>query len=127
MTARFPDVQAALVALLAPMAGGRAGIETPADLESRLPFVRVMRTGGGSGRVSDSATVQVDVFAASYGAGEDLAERVRQYLTGRPLRHGRAVLDRVVCESAPVELPWAPRVRRFVATYVVTSRRFRPS
>ncbi|MBF9135324.1 hypothetical protein I0C86_41475 [Plantactinospora sp. S1510] len=122
---RFPDVQRVLVTLLEPLAGvGRTGIETPGDLQSKLPFVRVIRTGGPSTRTSDYATVDVDVFAASYAAAEPLAERIRQYLTGPPLSSGAAVLDRITCESAAAELPWAPGIRRLSATYRVTARRY---
>ncbi|TDC02281.1 hypothetical protein E1091_01140 [Micromonospora fluostatini] len=125
---RFPDVQRALVTILEPLAGaGRAGVETPTDLQAKLPFIRVLRIGGGSDRLSDFAVVDVDVFAASYGAAELLAERVRQLLTGPPLRAGAAVLDRITCDSGPVELPWAPGVRRFGATYQVTARRYTTS
>ncbi|WP_431881821.1 hypothetical protein [Micromonospora chalcea] len=120
---RFPDVQRALVSILGPLVDGRAGTETPSDLEKKMPFIRVLRTGGPSDRVNDYATVDVDVFAATYTAAEPLAERVRQLLTGPPLRAGAAILDRISCESAPVELPWAPGVRRFGATYLVVSRR----
>ncbi len=122
---RFPDVQRVLVTLLEPLAGaGRAGIETPGDLQQKLPFVRVVRTGGSSTRLSDYALVDVDCFAATYTAAELLAERVRQYLTGPPLRSGPAVLDRITCQSAATELPWAPGIRRLNATYQVTARRY---
>lgn len=124
---RFPDVQRALVAILGPLVGGRAGTETPADLESRMPFVRVTRTGGPSDRVSDFALVDVDVFAATYATAEPLAEQIRQLLTGPPLRAGVVILDRISCESGPTELPWAPGVRRFGATYLVVSRRYTAS
>lgn len=124
---RFPDVQRALVTILGPLVDGRAGAETPSDLESRMPFIRVIRTGGPSDRVNDYATVEVDCFAGTYTAAELLAEQVRQLLTGPPLRAGAAILDRISCESAPTELPWAPGVRRFGATYVVVSRRYTAS
>lgn len=123
-TRRFPDVQRALVAILAPLVGGRAGTETPGDLESKMPFIRVLRTGGPSDHIYDYATVDVDVYASTYTQAEPLAEQVRQLLTGPPLRTDAIVIDRISCESAPVELPWAPGVRRFGATYVVVSRRY---
>lgn len=122
---RFPDVQKALAAIVESLVGaGRAGSETPEDLEQRLPYVRILRIGGYSDRLTDFATVEVDVFAGTYAQAEPLAERIRQHLTGPPLRVGPVVLDRITCESGPVELPWAPRVRRFNASYVVRSRRY---
>lgn len=117
---RFPDVQRVLVAALAGF--GTTGLETPADWAGQLPFLRVMRTGGPSDRINDSAVVDVDVFDATYTEVEDLAERVRQYLTGPP--PPVAVFDRVDCEIGPREIPWGDGdVRRFHATYRITSRR----
>lgn len=124
---RFPDVQRALVAILGPLVDGRAGTQTPDDLELKMPFIRVTRTGGPSDHVNDYAYVDVDVFAGTYSVAEPLAERVRQLLTGPPLRAGDVILDRISCESAPAELPWAPGVRRFGATYLVVSRRYTTS
>lgn len=123
---RFPDVQAALVALLEQLAGGaqHTGIETPENLQDVMPFIRVRRVAGASDQLHDYADVDVDVFAAEYRQAEPLAERVRQFLTGPKHRVGDVVLDRIVCQSAPVELPWAPGVRRIGATYLVVSRRY---
>lgn len=120
---RFLDIQRVLVDGLEVLAGaGRTGIETPVDLLGAMPFVRVLRVGGPSDRLNDFATVDIDVFAATYTASELLAEQIRQYLVGPP--PGLAVLDRVNCDIAPRELPWADNnVRRFNATYGVVSRR----
>lgn len=120
---RYPDVQRLLVDELEGLAGaGRTGIETPVNLADVLPFVRVMRVGGFSDRLNDRATVDVDVFSSTYTAGELLAERVRQHLVGPP--PPVVLLDRVDCEIAPRELPWGDgTVRRWNATYLVTSRR----
>lgn len=122
---RFPDVQVILVNLLEEFVGlDRTGIETPVNLQARLPFIRVVRTGGSSGLLVDHATVDVDCFGTGYTATELLAEQVRQYLTGPPLRYGPQILDRITCESSPTELPWAPGMRRIGATYLVTARRY---
>lgn len=120
---RFPDVQRVLVDGLVVLTGAdRTAIETPADLADRLPFVRVLRVGGHSDRLNDVAVVDVDVFAATYTDGEQLAEQIRQYLVGPPPPIG--VLDRVDCEIAPRELPWGDgQVRRWNATFHITSRR----
>lgn len=121
---RFPDVQRLLVVGLEELAGdGRTAIETPEDLESQLPFVRVMRTGGGRDRLHDMPTVDVDVFAATYTAAETLAEQIAEWLIGPP--SGVREFDRVICEVAPRELPWVDdnTVRRWGATYHVVTRR----
>jgi len=122
---RFPDVQRVVVAELETLAGaGHAAIETPTDLAERLPFVRVMRSGGYSDRLTDHGVVDIDVFAATYTAVELLAEQIRQHLVGPPPPIG--VLDLVEVEVAPRELPWGDgTVRRFGATYRTHARRRR--
>ncbi|MBQ1047854.1 hypothetical protein KBX50_05195 [Micromonospora sp. C51] len=126
---RFPDVQRALATLLEPLAGGagHTGAQTPDDLQQVLPFIRITRRGGGSDRLNDYASVEVDVFADQYGGddgAEALAERVRQFLTGAPRAVPPVVFDRITCVSGPTERPWAPEVRRFGAAYLVVSRRY---
>lgn len=125
ITWRFPDVQRVLVdALTVFVAADRTDIETPEDLQVRLPFVRVVRTGGGRNRLNDLATVEIDVFAGTYAQGEPLAESISQWLCGPP--PPISVFDRVVCAVAPRELPWGDvNVRRFGATYQVVARRVR--
>lgn len=121
---RFPDVQRVLIAGLETLVGvGHVGVETPDDLDVRLPFVRVMRIGGPRDRLNDHATVDVDVFAASYTAAETLAETISEWLCGPP--PGARELDRVDCDVAPRELPWSDgeTLRRWGATYRAVTRR----
>ncbi len=121
---RFPDVQLLLADDLEALAGvGHTGVETPTDLASVLPFIRVVRTGGSSTRFSDRAMVDVDVFAGSYTAAETLAELVRQRLVGPP--PSAALLDRVECTIAARELPWDDDglIRRWGGQYEVVTRR----
>lgn len=122
---RFPDVQRLLVDALVVLVPGQAhtGIETPADLEQVLPFIRVRRNGGARDRFSDRATVDVDVFAATYREAELLAERVAQLLCGPP--PPVAVFDAVEVANPPQELPWNElrTTRRFGAAYWVITRR----
>ncbi len=123
-TQRFPDVQRLLVAGLETLLGaGRAAVQTPSDMEQDLPFVRVMRIGGGRTQISDVATVDVDVFADSYVNAEAIAEQVDGWLCGPP--SGVALFDAVTCEVGPRELPWSDGVlvRRWGATYTVVTRR----
>jgi hypothetical protein len=120
---RFPDVQRLLVDdLVAAELAEHAGVETPADFTGKLPFIRVLRIGGGSDRLNDSAAVDVDVFHTTYSAGELLAEQIRQYLCGPP--PPIPLLDRCVCELAPRELPWGDgTVRRWHTSYQIVARR----
>lgn len=120
---RFPDVQRLLVADLVPLVGvGKVAIQTPGNLADVLPFVRVLRVGGNSDRINDFATVDIDVFAGTYTAGELLAEQIRQWLVGPP--PPVPALDRVDVEVAPRELPWGDgTVRRWNATYRTVARR----
>jgi hypothetical protein len=123
---QFPDIEAALTGLLEPFVptAEHVGTETPATLTQMLPFVRVMRHGGYSDRLSDHAYIDIDVYAPHRGDGVALAEAIRQYLTGPPPHIGRVVIDRIDNMAAPQELPWGDRgVRRFAATYLVVARR----
>lgn len=120
---RFPDVQRVLVDDLETLAGvGHTAIETPVDLAGSLPFVRVLRIGGPSDHLNDHASIDIDVFAATYDACEQLAEQIRQHLVGPP--PPVAALDWVGCDAGPREMPWGDgTIRRFNATYTVVSRR----
>jgi len=124
---RFPDIHHLLITVLEALAGGREhlGIQTPAQLAERLPFIRMVRTGGLSDRVSDYARVTIDVFGPTYAETEQLAARVHEYVTGSRLRAGGAVVDRVAVDQAPVELPWSPQIRRFQGRYLFVCRRTR--
>lgn len=128
---RFPNVARTVAALLVDAAligATRVGGETPVTLDAAgLPFIRVRRVGGGSDRLNDYPTVDVDVFHDTAVNGESLAELVRQLLTtpGLPAVPLRGLLDRVEVVTGPQELPWADtRVRRFGATYRITARRY---
>lgn len=126
---RFPDVTRLLVTALEVWVDGdptRTGPETPDDLQTRLPFIRAYRAGGGRDRLNDAPTVAIDVFAGSYSQAESLAEDIAQWLCGPP--PPLAELDRVECDVAPRQLPWGDeRIFRFQAQYTaVTRRRRRP-
>lgn len=122
---RFPDVQRVLADGLAFLAGGldHSDIKTPDNLERVLPFIRVRRIGGPRDVVNDHPTVEIDVFDKLYADVERLAETVSQYLCGPPPPFWQ--FDSVECDPGPRELPWGDTalIRRFGATYHITSRR----
>ena len=120
----FPDIQRVLVTLARTVEGvAAAGTETPADLQQRLPFVRVARIGGPRTSTLDSPTVDVDVFASTYAVGQSLAGRVSDLFLSAPHVAGGALIDTAASITGPVEVPWAdPGVRRFLATYRFTLR-----
>ncbi len=122
---RFPDVQRLLIDALVGLAGGdeHTGIETPVDLADRLPFVRCRRIGGPSDRLNDFPRIEIDVFAATYSAAENLAETIRQWLCGPP--PPLPALDHAECDIGPRELPWGDgsSIRRWSAEYQITARR----
>jgi hypothetical protein len=124
--AGFPDLETAIRTALADLVTDLAhtGTVTPADLQQRLPFIRVRRFGGTDDRLTDQARVDVDYFAASRAAAWAGAEAVRQRLISRPLRVGAVVIDQVTTTTAPIEVPWDdPNVRRVTAAYTASARR----
>lgn len=121
--APFPDVEVAVLDLLAPTFPNN-GTVTPADFTGLLPFVRVNRYGGTDDRFADAASVSVDVFSDHRTGARDGAEQIRQLFLAGPHAVAGAVLDRVTTASAPVEAPWDnAAIRRWTATYRVVVRR----
>lgn len=119
----MPDVEA----VLAPWAEATFGVfsaaETPADLETRLPVIRVERGGGGDERFTDHPRVFVDVFAATADEARTLANRVRDALLFLRGPVNGAVIRDVRCDSGPARQPWANEaVHRRGATYSVSLR-----
>lgn len=124
----FPDVQAVLINDLVKFVGGlddHTGYVTPADLEKKLPFIRVRRTAGANDGLNDYPDVDIDVFGGSYSEAFNLARRVDAYLVGERGASQIAVFDLVVNMDGPHELPWDDEgvIRRFGLQYVITTRR----
>jgi hypothetical protein len=96
---------------------------TPADLEQRLPVIRVTAGGGSGGRFSQHPRVSVDVFAADDDAARTLAAQVHEALVFLNGDAGPAVVRSVRCDSLPTSRPWAnDSVRRRGAEYTVSLR-----
>lgn len=122
--ARFPDVERVLKELLNGMATGGAGIETPANLQDRLPFIRIRNLGGPNDGITTYPTVDIDVFSSTRDTGYGLAEDIHQLLLTQHNRTASGQIDFVETEVSPVEMPWADdNVRRFFATYRLSLRR----
>lgn len=118
-----PDVEAVLNPWAEETFSVFAGAETPADLEDRLPVVRIERGGGYDERFTEHPRVHVDVFAATADEARTLAGRIRDALLFlRGPVHG-AVIREVRCDSGPSRQPWANEaVHRRGATYTVSLR-----
>lgn len=124
--APFPDLEVATKLLIADL--GTTGTTTPADLAGSLPFLRVVRFGGGDDRFTDSARIDIDAFEETRPVARLLAETVRQRLLSYPhvvSSDGLTiVIDRVDTLTGPQEVPWGnPGLRRFTASYTLSARR----
>lgn len=123
--ANYADVEAALVTVLSDLA--TTGTVTPADLQTALPFVRIARRGGSDDRITDTATVDIDAFAASRTDSRLLADTIRARLIapGGLVSGAGVLIDQSSTATAPNEVPWSndQSIRRFTATYRVTARR----
>ncbi|MFD9952474.1 phage tail termination protein [[Kitasatospora] papulosa] len=107
-------------------AGVRVTDELPDRLETKLPLVWVQAAGGADDRVTDTATVDVHVFAATRAETWDLTELVRTAMHALAATHvpgQKAVIDDVATDQRPALVPYGnPALRRSVATYTVATR-----
>lgn len=128
----YPDVAHAVCDLLASLPGvNGADIETPKNLQSQVPWIRVTRTGGTSDRITDTATLVVDVFAAGATQAQAIANQALQRLIRGPFlsdvsfrtEHGQ--VDRARVNVSPALLPPtdSDNLRLVTATYTVSVRR----
>jgi hypothetical protein len=116
------DIEAVLIAWLeANVDGVSASTETPSDLDNQLPWVQVVRTGGGyDGYRRDQPTVDVAVFADTGPAAFALAAQIQYRLHEEFARSttGGAVISRVETSTGPHRVPYDnPGMRRYEATY----------
>lgn len=124
LLAAFPDVEYELCRLIPDAVSGvKADTVTPADWTGNLPFCRVTRTGGGDDRITDTAFITVEFFAATRTAAMAGFEAVRQYLTQEETP---GVFDTITAASGgPKDIPWndANTPRRLIGEFVATTRR----
>jgi hypothetical protein len=115
----FPDVEAALCEILAPL--GQTGTAFDPTLNIRI---RVNRTGGAAKQTQDDAVVEVTCLADTRPASAALNQRVRGLLIGIRGRQTEAgLIDKVAETTAPIPLPtFNEDVRQVSSTWTVTSR-----
>lgn len=123
--APYPDIERVTCDALGEF--GTCGTETPQDLQSSAPYIRVTRTGdAGSDRVTDRASVSVDVFAANADDAKSVAAQVRQFLiSGLPVMTAHGQLDYARLATGPSLLPPtdSDNLRLVTSGYMVSMRR----
>ncbi|MFD9442160.1 hypothetical protein [Streptomyces sp. NPDC060001] len=119
----MPDIEAVLAPWVEATFDVFSAAETPADMEKRLPVVRVERIGGSDERFTLHPRVAVDVFAATADEARTLAGRIRNALLFLRGPVNGAVIRDVRCDAGPSRQPWANEaVHRRGATYSVSLR-----
>ena len=126
--AAWPDVHDVLFHLFDDLVADAesqvVGPMLPADLQDRLPLLRVRGIGGSDDRITDRTRVDVEAYAADYPTARDLAEAARQRLLAYPHMTEAGHIDRVETESRPAEIPHDDQAVRLVAaTYRISFRR----
>lgn len=122
----FPDVHEVLFEVLVPafVDDQHIGTVTPADLETRLPFVRVRRIGGPSTLITDRPRLDVEVYAATIGAAFQMSREIQQALISGPRSTTAGIIDRCTTEVGPREAPYEnTAVRLVMGTYRLSLRR----
>lgn len=121
----FPDIETLLMGLLASL--GTCVTATGPTLDTDIqttPTIRIVRTGGGDDRITDKARVSIDVFAKDWATAQSTAEAVRQALLVYPIKTSLGVIDEVITNTGPAEIPWDnPRVFRRNASFTISMRR----
>ncbi|GGM75513.1 hypothetical protein GCM10012275_52760 [Longimycelium tulufanense] len=119
--ASWPDVEAALIALLDPIATTYE--TTPAQLT--LPLIHVQAAAGIDDYITDQPRVEVTVYASTRAQARTLAEQARQTILAAPgTAPGGVLIDSAVTEVSPTRIPYDdPDVRRFRAVYRLGVRR----
>lgn len=110
--------------------GGMASSSSPMAGVTPLPHAQAYGLGGDRDILSDHPTIEIQVFAATYLAAGNLAERIDVKLLAlgghRFISNGQPILfDHVEVVSPPIEIPWDSEnsIRRFQASYSVSIRR----
>lgn len=121
----WPDIEVAVMkGMRTHLTGVRVTAEVPPGVETLGPVVVVQVAGGADSHTSDTATIDVEAFAADRAAMWQLAERARQAVHALAAAvAGGVVIDTVDTLQRPVPVPYGnPGVRRAIATYTLTTR-----
>jgi hypothetical protein len=115
------DIEAVLIAWLEDnVEDVRASNKTPSDLDDRLPWILVRRTGGPyDGFRIDRPTVDIETFAATSVAAADLALHIQHLLHDRLVGAvaSGAVFSRIETSVAPHWVPYDnPNMARYTAS-----------
>lgn len=121
----YADVEALLVAYLAPVPGiTGVSVDLPQNVLTRLPFVQVNRVGGGDNYITDLATVDVETFHSSRANASTVARTVHAAMM--QLRHtvvNGVLVDSVETITGPLWIDYEDEnLQRYVATYLVETR-----
>lgn len=126
----YPSVEMALIQWLSGRyASARVARETDASLQENLPWIAVKRFGGRDDTITlDIASVDIDVYADTWAAAEELARDVRVamrlYLLGAQITtdSGACTIAAVGTLAAPAQRPTTdPDLKRCGASYRVTT------
>ena len=123
MTTVYADVEQMLVGWVPTVVGAACSTELPANLQTRLPWVRVGRIGGPSNYGIDQPTVATDVFAATRPAAKALAYDLYSAFEFELPRYMNAYGTVLTAESisGPFWQPWDDTtLRRFGMTHRIT-------
>lgn len=120
----YADADAALGRWVSLALGVPVATETPANLEKRLPFIRLRRVGGTDPELTlDQVVVAVDAFHDDGPSASALASRVRTLLRhrSRGVQLAGCRVGLVGTVTAPIWAAWDDTsLRRYTATYRVT-------
>jgi len=122
MSGEVVDIEALLVAWLEDTVEDvHASTETPADMETRLPWIQVTGTGGGhDGYRRDQPSADISVFAASTVAASDLAAQIHRLLHEQLAwsTYAGVSINRITTRVRPHRVPYDnPDLRRYESSY----------
>lgn len=120
MTDRFINSEMAIYTLLR-NAGYNAELTVPSHPEETT--VWIMKTGGQRMGVFDSTRIQINVIDSQRMRGVETAEEIYSMLLDGPhFIPGVGLIDRIVSEGSPVEVPFKEQHKNYLFTVAVETR-----
>ena len=125
----WPDAEDVVMALLDRLAA--TAVDTPADLDDRVPLIQVRRIGGVDDGISDRPLIEITVYGATYRQARHMAEQCRQIVLAAgntqvhtPEHPGGVLIDKAETAAPPQQVSYDnPDIRRKTATYRFVWRR----